>query len=235
MTILFGYMRCSGNGQIEGDTWHRQSEAIQNFIKAHFAGDPSVKIEYGREAAVSGTIEAEERPLFAQLLHAWARGDNKPDAIIVERLDRFARDLMVQECAIRDLKRLGIKVYSCDHGLTDMANDTDDPSRTLIRQVFGAISQYDKSVTVKKLALARKRIRDSGKKCEGRKYFGEVDENDRALRMQVIALRGAGISFRNIAGVLRSEGSRRSNGEWVTLDLCKHIWYHYIRGTDETE
>jgi DNA invertase Pin-like site-specific DNA recombinase len=47
--------------------------------------------------------------------------------IIVEKLDRPARDLMVQEAAIADLRK---------HGFT------------LVWQLMGAVAQYDKSVFI---------------------------------------------------------------------------------------
>lgn len=48
----------------------------------------------------------------------------------------------------------------------------DDPTRTLIRQVLGAIAQFEKSVIVLKLRAARERVRKSKGRCEGRKPFG---------------------------------------------------------------
>jgi hypothetical protein len=43
----------------------------------------------------------------------------------------------------------------------------------LIRQVLGAVSQFEKSVIVAKLRAARLRRRRATGRCEGRKRFGE--------------------------------------------------------------
>ncbi len=48
----------------------------------------------------------------------------------------------------------------------DLLNN--DSSRKLIRQIFGAMAEYDKSMTVLKLKAARLRKRTETGKCEGR-------------------------------------------------------------------
>jgi len=42
----------------------------------------------------------------------------------------------------------------------------DDPTRTLIRQVLGAVAQFEKSVIVPKLRTARVRTRRETGRCE---------------------------------------------------------------------
>jgi DNA invertase Pin-like site-specific DNA recombinase len=233
MKLVYGYQRVSGHGQIDGDGFHRQREEIERFFKTYFSTEDC--LEFGREAGVSGTKDVEERILFAQCLGDWQDEENRPYAVIVERLDRFARDLMVQECALRDLKRLGIKVFSCDHGLVDMADDTTDPTRTLIRQVFGAIAQYDKSITVKKLAVARQRIKAAGGKCEGRKYFGEFDEIEKVARLRIITLRQGNLNFRLIAAVLWEEGIRNRYGRPVSRHTCRRVWRRFEKFINSNE
>lgn len=235
MKRIYGYMRVSGRGQVDGDGFHRQGEAIEAFMDEYWApgrGEPIVR-EFGREAGVSGTKDAEDRPLLAQCLVDWEDPEKRPYAVVVERLDRFARDLMVQECAIRDLRKLGIKVFSCDHGLEDMAGETMEPSRVLIRQVFGAIAQYEKSVIVKKLHIARARVKAERGKCEGRKYFGEVDEGEKAARLRIISARQAGLSFRLVAAVVYEEGHRHPDGREISRDTCKRVWQRFSEATDE--
>jgi DNA invertase Pin-like site-specific DNA recombinase len=48
----------------------------------------------------------------------------------------------------------------------------DDPSRKLMRQIFGAIAEYEKTMIVLKLRGARARARAGRGRCEGRKPFG---------------------------------------------------------------
>ena len=49
---------------------------------------------------------------------------------------------------------LGVRVVAADSG-TDLTAADEDPTRVLIRQVLGAVSQFEKSVIVAKLRAAR--------------------------------------------------------------------------------
>jgi hypothetical protein len=49
----------------------------------------------------------------------------------------------------------------------------DTPTAKLVRQVLGAISEFDKAMTVAKLRGARERKRKAEGKCEGRKSHAE--------------------------------------------------------------
>jgi hypothetical protein len=49
----------------------------------------------------------------------------------------------------------------------------DTPTAKLVRQVLGAISEFDKAMTVAKLRGARERKRREAGKCEGRKSHAE--------------------------------------------------------------
>jgi DNA invertase Pin-like site-specific DNA recombinase len=76
------------------DTLPRQRAAIKAYAKT--AGYTVVR-EFADEG-VSGAIETTARPAFAEMLktlHA-----NGVRTVLVERLDRLARDLMVQEAAL---------------------------------------------------------------------------------------------------------------------------------------
>ena len=50
----------------------------------------------------------------------------------------------------------------------------DIPTAVLVRQVLGAVAQFEKATTVAKLAAARKRKRIANGKCEGRKSLAET-------------------------------------------------------------
>jgi len=89
----------------------------------------------------------------------------------VENATRLARDLMVGEVILQQLTSAGCKVIATDSG-TDLSADSDDPTRRLIRQVLGAVAEFDRRVTVMKLRAARDRRRARGERCEGRRPFG---------------------------------------------------------------
>jgi DNA invertase Pin-like site-specific DNA recombinase len=195
------YLRVSRKGQVEGDGFDRQRDAIKRFAKT--AGYRLLD-EY-RDEGVSGTRDLESRPGLAALLDRIE--NNGVKVVIVERADRLARHLMVSEVILDRFKRAGVRVLTADGA--DLTSDDDDPTRTLIRQVLAAVSQFDKRVTVLKLRAARERLRRKGQRVEGRKPYGFHD-NEKAVIEQMKALRkpakGARLSYEGIAQALNERG-----------------------------
>jgi DNA invertase Pin-like site-specific DNA recombinase len=130
--------------------------------------------------------------------------------VLIERLDRLARDLMVQETIIGDLRKHGFELVSVAE--PDLCSD--DPSRKLVRQVFGAIAEYERSMIVLKLRAARQRTRQREGRCEGRKPFGTRPGEQQVLdRIQALA---AKVNYSEIAETLNSEGvATRANGRYA--------------------
>jgi DNA invertase Pin-like site-specific DNA recombinase len=162
----FGYIRTSSAANVgpEKDSDKRQIRAIQSYAKA--AG--VVIIDFFYDAAVRGADPIEARPGFAALLARIA--GNGVRTVIVENAQRFARDLMVQEVGHAMLRSLGITLIAADSPSSFL---DDGPTPTLIRQVLGAVAQFDKAMTVAKLKGARDRVRRLKGKCEGRKGYAE--------------------------------------------------------------
>jgi DNA invertase Pin-like site-specific DNA recombinase len=212
MTKAFAYLRVSGKGQIDGDGFTRQLEAIKGYASTH--GIDIVKVF--REEGVSGKKELENRPALQEVLSALKDGDAA--MVMVEKLDRLARDLMVQETIIGDLRKRGYELVSVAE--PDLCSD--DPSRVLVRQMFGAIAQYEKSMVVLKLRGARQRMRQSGR-CEGVKPYGHTTAESQVLdRMR--ELRRGGMAVDTIAETLNGEGVKtRSGGSWYGATVNKII------------
>ncbi len=161
----YAYLRVSGKSQIDGDGFPRQRTAIEMHAKAS-----GIEIaEYFEERGVTGAAEWENRPAWVEMLDKIV--NNGVRTIVIERLDRLARDLMVQEHIIADLAKRGItliSVYEPDLGSTD-------PTRVLMRQIMGAVAQYDKAMIVLKLRGSRQRAKVKNGRCEGRKPYGHYD------------------------------------------------------------
>src|SRR3984957_3965157 len=104
---------------------------------------------------------------------------NGARTIIVECPDRFARDLIVQLAGHDMLKAKGIALIAASAPPTFFLEDT--PTAVLVRQVLGAIAQFEKAGVVTKLAAARKRKRVPTGKCEGRKSHAETNPQAVAL------------------------------------------------------
>jgi resolvase-like protein len=82
--------------------------------------------------------------------------DNGVRTIIVETANRFARDLMVQEVGYAMLRSLGVTLVAADSPSSFL---DDGPTSNLIRQILGAVSEFDNAMTVAKLKGARDRVR----------------------------------------------------------------------------
>jgi DNA invertase Pin-like site-specific DNA recombinase len=201
----FAYLRVSGLSQVDGDGERRQREACVEFARAHNLLPMGTYFEKG----VSGTVEGMARPGFLAMLAQCEPGDG----IIVERLDRLARDLMVQEFTLKECRARGIKVYAVDQGqLIDMASNDGDPSRKLIRQILGALAEWEKSALVLKLSEARERKRAAGGYCGGNTPYG-TQPGEWEILNAMRALREAGENDNTIAGTLNAGNYRTRTGK----------------------
>jgi len=207
MRKAHAYLRVSGKGQVEGDGFTRQLKAIREYAAAH---DTKIVNVY-REEGVSGTKESADRPAWSELITALH--SNGVRIVIVEKLDRLARDLMVQETIIADLRKHGFELVSVAEPDL-MAND---PTRILVRQMMGAVAQYEKSQIVLKLRGARMRKRAKEGRCEGRKPYGYFD-GEQTVVARMRDLRKSGLGFDRIATQLNVEGIRpRVGTRWHGL------------------
>ncbi len=202
MTKVHGYLRVSGKGQVGGDGFPRQLKAIRQYAESH---DLKI-VNVFREEGVSGTVESANRPAWAELMTALH--SNGVRTIIIEKLDRLARDLMVQETIIADLKRHGFDLIS----VAEPDLMATDPTRILMRQLMGAVAQYDKSQIVLKLRGARLRKKAQTGHCEGRKPFGFYESEAEALD-RIKALKAEGLGFDRIAAKLNEENIPTRTGK----------------------
>jgi len=228
---VFGYLRVSGQAQIDGDGFPRQAEAVRAFC-THF----NLKFSgFFHEEGVSGTVDGLDRPAFSDLL-SQIETPNDPanpiTAIVVERMDRLARDLMVSELLLAECRKRNIKVYSADQGaLIDMASDGGDPTRVLIRQIMGALAQWEKSNLVKKLRAARDRVRAKQGWCEGPKPFGRTPA-ELQLLATIFELREGGMSLSRMASFLNESGVVNINsrdGTWSKTVIANFLNRHSKR------
>src|ERR1700679_3905442 len=201
MKTAYAYLRVSGKGQVDGDGFTRQLEAIKKY--AANAGIRIVKAY--REEGVSGTTDWGNRPAFSEMMAAMLANGTR--TVLVERLDRCARDLMVQESIIADFKRKGLSIVSVNE--PDLC--CDDPSRVLMRQMLGAFFQYEKTLLVAKLKGARIRARFTYGTCEGRKPYGARDGEAYVIE-RIETLRDAGMAMDKIAETLNDVGLKPRKG-----------------------
>jgi DNA invertase Pin-like site-specific DNA recombinase len=209
-----GYARTSSATNVgEGkDSERRQRVAIEGYAKS--AGYELTAWYY--DADVKGADPVTERPGFAQLLEHIS--GNGVRTVIVEDASRFARDLIVQLTGHDCLKRLGVTLIAAnapDHFLEDT------PTAVLIRQVLGAVAQFEKSSLVAKLKGARDRKKAVTGKCEGRKSMLETRPGV-VGRAKELA-REKHRSLREVAAALAAEGHLSSRGKPFNADTVQRM------------
>ncbi len=191
-------------GQVSGDGFPRQRAAIQAHAKAH----GMTVIRWFEEKGVSGTVEGMDRPVWAEMVGIILA--NGVRTILVESLGRLARELFVQEYILRDMEKRGITLVS----VAEPDLGSSDPTRIMLRQILGAVHQYEKSMIVLKLRAARVRQKASTGRCEGRKPFGHRD-GEQPIIDRMKELRTAGMAYDAIADQLNAEGIKpRSGQKW---------------------
>lgn len=211
MVKAYAYLRVSSKGQVEGDGFPRQEAAILDYAEKHgfeIAG-------FFKEEGVSGTTE--DRPTLAKMMIDLEDNGHGIKTVIVEKLDRLARDLMVQEAIIRDFKRGGFNLVSSLEGADLLEND---PTRKLIRQVFGAVAEYEKQMLVAKLRAARERKKAKTGKCGGRNGYRELNPD---VLVMIHKLKNEGFSLLKIADEMNKRGFKPLIGEKFTSTVISNI------------
>jgi DNA invertase Pin-like site-specific DNA recombinase len=198
-----GYYRTSSQTNVgnDKDSLERQKAAVR--AAANALGLELVGEYY--DAAVSGADPVDARPGFCAML-AYMLG-NGARTIIVENASRFARDMIVQETGYHSLKAKGIAVIAADSPDSFIA---DTPTADFIRQILGAVAQFEKATLVQKLRGARDRKSAKlGRRIEGNPNWTPVP----AEHIQAaVAAKARGLSLRAIASELAAAGYLSPSG-----------------------
>lgn len=156
------YFRTSSatNVGADKDSERRQAEAVS----AYAAAGRYQIAETFYDAAISGADPIDARPGFVRLLEYCE--EQGIGVVLVENAGRFARDLAVQLTGHELLRKRSIELIP-----VDAPSYFTDPSPTaeLVRQILGAVAQFEKAALVAKLRHARDRVRAERGRCEGRK------------------------------------------------------------------
>jgi DNA invertase Pin-like site-specific DNA recombinase len=220
MEKVYIYIRVSDPSSAKnGDGLVRQEASCREYAIAH---DMKIRGVF-REEGVSGALQ--KRPALAALMVSLEKNGNGVKSVIIERLDRLARDLMIQEAIVRDFHKSGFNIISTQEG-PDLCSD--DPTRKLIRQIFGAIAEYDKVMITLKMQAARARIKLRDGKCEGRKRYDE-SEHGRAVLARLKAMRKKPrnqkrMTWQEIADQLNAEGVKTLDGKTWSLQRAQQTY-----------
>ncbi len=216
-----GYLRTSSATNVGGDkdSDKRQRAAIQRFCKA--ADYVIADEDWFYDPGVSGADPLGTRPGWAALMERIIT--NGVRTVIVEDASRFARELMVQEQGILELRKAGVSVLTASG---DDLTASNDPGRTMIRQIMGSFSEYEKARLVAKLKSARDRkIAETGR-CGGRRALSEA--NPAALKLarrlrRANPVSGKRMSFRDIAAKLAEAGHTAASGKPLSPSVVKRL------------
>ena len=209
---LIKYKRVSGASQVtDGDGLEAQDVALDAWALAEghtFVGSCT-------DEGLSGTLEIENRPgLSCAMVEAKESGAG----IAFWKLDRLARDLIQQELILGEFKRADIAVFSTVSVENDvMRDDAADPSRTFVRQILGAVAQYERALICLRMAGGKAVKRSKGGRTDGCMPYGwrtsgkgvlHPIEAEQAVLAEIRSLRASGLSLRSIAAEMTARGHR---------------------------
>ncbi len=208
--IAVAYLRTSSatNTGEDKDSAKRQKSAIRAYARAN--GLKIIRWFY--DEAVSGCDPLEEREGFKALLDYML--GNGAKLILMESASRFARDTVVQELGYQMLRERGFSLVPVD-APEYFRDDSDNPSRKLVRVMLGAVSTFEKEGLVLKLKMARDRKRAETGRCEGRRPYAELVPETVALAKKLRRKNPhthKRRSYRTVAAILAEQGHLNGRG-----------------------
>lgn len=203
-----GYVRVSTAEQVEGFGLDVQRKAIRDYCRANGLALVGVMADEGE----SGCNGLDTRSGLAMALAEVESG--RATALVVYRLDRLARDLLLQETLIARLRLAGATILSVTEA--DVDGGGADPTRDMVRQMLGVIAQYERAVIRGRIMAGRAAKQAKGGYAGGRPAYGKRAEGRQLVpdpdTLPVVAmvkqLRGEGRSYREIAQALTEAGHR---------------------------
>lgn len=204
------YLRVSTDSQADdGHGLKVQEELCRSWLRAH----RHRLVEVCSDAGRSGSLDVGDRPGLARALALV--GADKADGLVVHRLDRLARDVILQEQLLAELHRRGKALHSCSPAEdANLEHTPDDPTRALVRRILGSIAQYEREVIRLRLMAGRARKALEGGYAGGGPPFGwaavgrelvKVPSEQLAIRA-MRRMRADGASYRQIGARLEEMG-----------------------------
>jgi DNA invertase Pin-like site-specific DNA recombinase len=219
VTRAIGYARVSTAEQVNGFGLDVQRQAITEHCRAHGLDLIHILADEGQ----SGAKGIEARPGLARAL---AEVESTRSVLVVYRADRLARDLVLQETIIARLRAAGASIVS----ISEPDIDSGDPTRVLVRQVLGAIAQYERALIAARTAAGRAAKRAAGGYAGGRPRYGTAAREGalvpahQATIARARVLRSQGLSLRQLAEALEAEGHRSAFGRhWGLATLARMV------------
>lgn len=211
---VIGYIRVSSNSQTDNTSFESQTRAITRFCER---SDHNL-VEIRRE---TGTASGKaKRRVFDSTLADILR--NQADALVVYRLDRFARS------TLEGLQvATALKTAKKDLLVVDLGFDTSTPIGTCILSVLLAFAELERSMIQSRVQEGQRRVIEQGFYCGGRPPFGwrvtghrtkrilEPDMHEQGVLKYIYHLKEMGLSHKKIAKRLNAENYHtKANTKW---------------------
>jgi DNA invertase Pin-like site-specific DNA recombinase len=214
---LVAYLRVSTQEQAtSGSGLDVQREQVTTWADANGHDVVSWFVDEG----ISGSHGLESRPGIFDAMSALSDAEG----LVVPKLDRLARSLAVQETLLAQADRLGAQVFSADDAENEYLNDDDEPTRRLIRQVLGAVAEWERGMIAARMKAGRHHRAREGMYAFGSPPFGwRSQRTERGARLVPVdteqatlarmrELRAQGLNLTDIADTLSREGHRTKRG-----------------------
>ena len=105
--------------------------------------------------SISGSVSADQRPGFAQLLVKMEEGD----VLIVTKLDRLGRNAMDVRTTVEGLAERGIRVHCLALGGVDLTS----AAGRMTMQVLNAVAEFERNLLIERTQAGIARARAEGK------------------------------------------------------------------------
>jgi site-specific DNA recombinase len=147
-----GYVRVSTDQQAESGLGLEAQEAAITVAASRLG------VELARvfvDAAVSGKLAIEDRPVLLDAVATLRRGD----VLLIAKRDRLGRDVVAVALIERLVAKRGARVVSA----AGEGTDSDDPAALLMRRLIDSFAEYERALIAARTraALAAKRRRGS--------------------------------------------------------------------------
>ncbi|MFG1461123.1 MAG: recombinase family protein [Thermoplasmataceae archaeon] len=151
MTLAFGYVRASTTEEVRQGSNERQKEILERFFK-----DRGWEYRIYEDKAKSGAnMEREDFKRMEKEIDAL-----KPHAIVVTKIDRYARSLIDLLNSIQQLEQKGVGFIS----VQDSGIDTTSPNGRLLLQILGAFAEFERTMINSRTSAGREKAKAKGVK-----------------------------------------------------------------------
>jgi putative DNA-invertase from lambdoid prophage Rac len=205
---VYGYVRVSTQGQIDGESLGQQQRAIEGYCMMHGVSVDAFYIEEG----VKGTTPLSERPKGSELLSAVKSGD----MVVGYKLDRMFRSALDSLGVLEMLKKQGVTLH-----LIDLGGDvTGNGVSKLVYTILSAVAEAERERIRERVADVKRDQKDRNMFLGGNVPFGfrigdegqllEDEKQQAAIkRMRALACEGRGT--REIASIITADGCEVSH------------------------